>query len=254
MRLAPTLLLLVTIPVLSSAPAEARSKRGPLSGAIEKKFSGTLWALRDLPAYTGMTLGFPWVGPLAEVSASGWKIDATTQTSVSYGSAKTLWWGVRPYEILVVKEVEYDAGNGHYSLALVGVEGSKGHDTKIRITGDPKSLAEIEPALDQLLSDEDPLVTNADWSEEVKRAIRNRVVINGMTKRQAYLVVGEPMEATTRDEGGKKIETWKPRQSNGMRIGYSGGSSGTGYPGELRFEDGKLVGLATGAGGGVSLD
>ncbi len=98
------------------------------------------------------------------------------------------------------------------------------------------------------------LLDKPDWSDEVKAAIRNRQVINGMTKRQAYLVVGEPDSASSREEDGKKIETWKPRQTNGMKMGYATRVEGTGYPGELRFVAGKLEGVATTSSGGVSLD
>jgi hypothetical protein len=39
-----------------------------------------------------------------------------------------------------------------------------------------------------------------------------------------------------------------------MKIGYSAGVTATGWPTELRFEDGILVGIATTSTGGVSLD
>jgi hypothetical protein len=64
----------------------------------------------------------------------------------------------------------------------------------------------------------------------------------------------EPIGSSVLEENGKKVETWNPRQNNGMRIGFGVQIETSGFPVDVRFEDGKLVGVATNASGGVSLD
>lgn len=216
---------------------------------LKAAYPSTVWALKDLPAKTGFTMYAAWIAPIAEVKPSGYTIDASAGTAVTVGSATSTWFGVRPNDQLKLDDVDCD--DGAVIIDLVGTGTSKGHDTKVKLL-DAKTYAEIKPTLDLLISATDPVA--ADWAQEVKTGITNRMLVNGMTKKQAYLVVGEPAGSSTKEEGGKKIEIWNPRQTNGMRIGYGATVSATGYPAEIRFEDGVLVGLATGSGGGVSLD
>jgi hypothetical protein len=80
-------------------------------------------------------------------------------------------------------------------------------------------------------------------------ALKDLPARSGMTMMSSWLA---PVPEVS--PAGFKIETWNPRQNDGMRMGYGAPVTMTGYPGEIRFEGGKLVGLATGSGGGVSLD
>ncbi len=210
-------------------------------------YPGTVWALKDLPAYTGVTMGAPWLGPAVTVDASGWKADTSVGGSTGYASAKLLWHGVRPNDTLTLKEVDID--DDIATLALVGTGKSKGRDTKIKIEG-VKTLAEVKATLDELLATTAPTQANADWPAEIKAAIEKRVVVNGMTKRQAYLVVGEPIFSNVYELQGKKMEMWAVRPGDGTRLGYTTSTEMRNFPPTLNFEDGKLVGVTS----GVSLD
>ena len=214
-------------------------------------YPGVVWALKDLPVNTGLTMGIPWIGPTTTVTPAGFEIEAAAGMQATFGSASSVWFGVRPYDALMFKEVTYD--DAVWTITFNGTADSDGRDTKIKIV-EAVSFSQVKPVLDQLLSATDPILAYPDWSAEVNNAIRKRVLVNGMTKRQAYMVVGEPSGSSTREEDGKKIEVWNPRPNNGMRIGYASSMESTGWPAELRFEDGELVGIATTAGGGVSLD
>ena len=258
MRFLPLLLATLATPVViagvvvgvPSAHAAGLSKadRKAFEDEVKAAYPGTVWALKDLPVTSGFTMGAAWIAPIVEVTAGGFKIEAIGGMSASYGSASSLWWSVRPNDSLTMKEVKFD--DDWAAIAFVGTGASKGRDTKIKIIG-AKTFAEVKAVMDQLVTAISPV--QADWSTAVKDAITKRALVNGMTKRQAYLVVGEPTEATTKDEGGKKVEIWKPRQSGGMRIGYGASVEVTGYPSEVRFVDGVIEGLAS-TGAGVSLD
>lgn len=233
----------------AGGPSKAEQKQ--FEKDVQAAYPGAVWALKDLPVNTGYTMGVTWVGPLCEVTKEGYKIDTTTSMSATYGSAKSVWYSVRPNETLALKESEFD--DGVFAITFIGTGSSKGRDTKIKITG-VTTFAEVKGVMDQLLSTTSPVEANADWAADIKDAISKRHLINGMTKKQAYLVVGEPTGSSSREEGGKKIEIWNARQNNGMKIGYGASVEATGYPAEMRFEDGKLVGVATGSGGGVNLE
>ena len=216
---------------------------------LKAAYSGDVWAMKDLPVNTGFTMYASWISPIAEVDPSGFRIEAQVGVSATVGSAQSVWFGVRPYDTLTFKEA--GCADDGVVIALIGTGDSKGRDTKIKIT-EGNTLAQVKAGLDALVVTSDPI--DPAWSDEIKQAIHNRTLVNGMTKKAAYLVVGEPSGASTKEENGKKIETWNPRQNGGMRIGYGAKTEVTGYPTEIHFEDGLLAGLGTTAGGGVSLE
>ena len=241
----------VSTPAHAGKKAELKAYVAEFTAQVEAAYPSTVWALKDLPVKSGLTMGVPWIGPVAEVTLDGYKIEAKGGMESHGVGASGVWFSVRPYDSLEFKECEFD--DGVWTIVFSGVGDSDGRDTKLRLP-QKSTFAEVKPVLDQLISATDPLDGYADWSPEVKTAIQKRLVINGMNKRQAYFVVGEPTGSSVREEDGQKIETWSPRQTDGIRIGYAAGMSATGYPTELRFEDGVLVGVATTSTGGVSLD
>lgn len=240
------LLLLVTSAFAGGlSKAECKTFVSEVKGA----YAGQAWALKDLPVNTGFTMYAAWISPIAEVGPSSVSVVAKGGIQTTVGSAQSVWFGVRPNDTLTLKEAE--CTDDGVVVAFVGSGASKGRDTKIKLVS-ATTFGEVQAGLATLVTGVDPV--DASWPDSVKTAIHNRTVVNGMTKRQAYLVVGEPTGASTEEGGGKKIEIWKPRQDGGMRIGYGAAVETTGYPTELRFEDGLLVGVGTTAGGGVNLD
>lgn len=209
---------------------------------------GTVWALKDLPVTTGNTMGMPWISALVKVTSSGVEIPTTTVISSSYGGASSVWYGVRANEVLKLESVELE--DGHVEITFVGTGASEGRDTRLQIDG-ATTLADVKSVLDQLVTVTDPV--DPTWPEDVKAAIKKRQVINGMTKRQAYLSVGEPTSATTQDiGGGKSVEMWVPRTNNGLRIGFGASMEMTQYPQFIKFQDGKAFDMPKS--GGVSLE
>jgi hypothetical protein len=207
-------LLAITAAVPSDAEAGRKEKAAEKAyaaafiGELEAAYPDTVWALKDLPVKSGLTMGIPWVGPIAEVSTTGFVIEAVSGVS-SYGvGVDSVWFSVRAYDTLTFKEAEFD--DGRWVIVFSGAGDAKGRDTKLVLQG-AEPFGAFKPILDQLLSSSDPLAGYADWSDDVKRAIRGRVLLNGMNKRQAYFVVGEPTGSSVRDESGTKVETWNPR-------------------------------------------
>ena len=227
----------------------SKAERKTFEADVQAAYPGTIWALKDLPVNTGFTMMAAWISPIAELTPSGFSIQVGAMGQATFGSASSVWYGVRPNDTLHYKEIEFD--DEFLVIAFVGEGTSKGRDTKVKISG-ATTFAQVKPVMDQLLTATSPV--DASWPEDIRQGIANRTLVNGMSKRQAYLVVGEPTEASTSEEGGTKVETWKTRQTCGMRIGYAASVETTGYPQEIRFVDGKLTGIATTTGGGVNLD
>jgi hypothetical protein len=69
-------------------------------------------------------------------------------------------------------------------------------------------------------------------------------VVEGMTKEQAFCVVGEPLSAETKVEDGVSVDIWHPRQENGTKQPYHNMKPyRTAYPASLKFAEGKLVAI-----------
>lgn len=86
------------------------------------------------------------------------------------------------------------------------------------------------------LQDEHP-----EWPSDVRSGIAEHKLVVGMSKDQAFDVVGTPLEIKTDEENGVKVETWSPRQDGGTIGGRNRQKNmRTGFPTLLKFTDGKL--------------
>ena len=86
------------------------------------------------------------------------------------------------------------------------------------------------------LQDEHP-----EWPSDVRSGIAEHKLVVGMTKDQAFDVVGTPLDTKIEEEDGVKVETWSPRQDGGTIGGRSRQKNmRTGFPALLKFTDGKL--------------
>ena len=240
-------LFLISMPALAGSSWDSGTQDS-YKKAVYAAYPGIVWSLKDLPVKSGQAMYGVYISPIAEVRTTGATVDATDGMQAHIGGAVSTWWGVRPYDTLTLKEIKFD--DDFAVITFNGAKDSKGRDTKIKLFG--PDFAAVKPVLDELIVTTDPM--DASWPAEIQTAIRNRAVVNGMSKRQAYFVVGEPSNAQVLDQGGKKVEVWTPRYNDGVRLGYGATIKPSGFPSTLRFEDGKLTGVATTATGGVNLD
>jgi hypothetical protein len=124
-------------------------------------------------------------------------------------------------------------------------EGAKPKNTEIWIRFiQIKNLDDFKKAYDQILSTKPLQDVHTEWTDEVRKAIVARRVVEGMTKAQAFCVVGTPIGIETNEKDGKKTETWFPRQETGAS-GDLGRviSTETGFPVSLLFVDGTLTNI-----------
>jgi hypothetical protein len=153
----------------------------------------------------------------------------------------TIYWGFGPND-----KIQY--GRLYYKGETVELwaEGVKPKDTEIWIRFvQIKTMDDFQKAFDLILSAKPLQDEHADWPEQIRQAIAQRKLVEGMTKAQAFAVVGTPIGLDTSEEGGKKLETWFPRQETGTSGGFGKVlSATTGFPSSLKFVDGVLTAIS----------
>jgi hypothetical protein len=151
----------------------------------------------------------------------------------------TIYWGFGPNDVIRYAKL-YFKGNGVVDLWAEGIK-PKNVEIYIRFVG-IQNREDFKKAFDLILGPKPIQEDHPEWSPEIRKAIADHTVVEGMTKAQAFAVVGTPMRAATNDEAGKKVEIWFPRQETGASGSYGKVvSASTGFPAELRFIDGKLA-------------
>lgn len=251
-------LLALSTPIVAMWPVtEAHAglkgkEKKAFTEALEQRFSGIVYARKDLPSYSGTTGWGPFLEPLVEVRPTGVTIDTSEAVKSGFGFAMSVWWGCHVGDALTYDSVEFDSDK--IKVLFKGGGASAGRELRIAILG-ATTLDQVGAQLDELFSTVPVLDEHPDWPEEIKAAIREGRVEQGMNKRQVYYVVGEPGSVTTQEIDGKKVEIWVPRFNDGIRMGFGVTTVQTGFPTSITFTDGVVTSLIGGKPkGGVSLE
>ncbi len=218
----------------------------------EKLLKGTLYLRIDAPCTQGRQPFGIYLSPLVEVSPKGVNTDADQGASFGWYHASSTVWGVHVNDTVELDETDWDEDT--VEIELTGVGRTDGHDTVVKFV-EIRSVADFEAAFKLTFSTQPLQNEHPDWPENVRQAIADRKLLPGMTKRQAFYVVGTPEQVDKTTEGDKTIETWTLRKQ-GLEIGFF--STNMGDPSspaqKLRFEDGVLVTENVRNGGQLDLD
>jgi hypothetical protein len=172
------------------------------------------------------------VDPFIEISPTGFSWDRLVgqaeQKAQRKGKASGVYFAFRPNDMVRWGKTSFDKDK-----ITVWFQGTRDELKVIFIQ--IETLDDFKKAYDHVfaripLQDEHP-----DWPADVKSAIAERRLIQGMTKQQAACVVGVPLKVETVAEGGVAMEVWYPRQDTADRR-----TPQTGLPATLKFADGKL--------------
>jgi hypothetical protein len=231
--------------LVSLAAAELSSND---RSVVKEMTRGELYLRNNVP--TRYTSGGWGIGAevVTEVSPSGveWEknLQAVHEQQQKKGKRRwsgidTIYWGFGPNDMIRYAKL-YFKGNGVVDLWAEGIK-PKNVEIYIRFVG-IQNREDFKKAFDLILGPKPIQEDHPEWSPEIRKAIADHTVVEGMTKAQAFAVVGTPMRAATNDEAGKKVEIWFPRQETGASGSYGKVvSASTGFPAELRFIDGKLA-------------
>lgn len=224
--------------------------------AAKAYLSGTLYFRIDAPCGTGRHPMGTYKIPLVEVSPDSVNTEGDTGFSAGWYHAQSTYWGVGPNDTVQLDEMSFEDDNS-IEVEVEGVGRTEGNDTVIKFVN-VNSLDDFKKAADRAFAKVPLQDEHSDWSPEIKKAIADRRLMQGMTKRQVFYVTGAPESTREAEENGKKTEIWTMRQNKGMQIGFwtvSTGNPSTGMPKTLRFVDGALTEFETsGSGGQVDLD
>jgi len=231
--------------LVSLAAAELSSND---RSVLKEMTRGELYLRNNVP--TRYTSGGWGIGAevVTEVSPSGVEWEKNLQAAHEQQQKKgkrrwsgidTIYWGFGPNDMIRYAKL-YFKGDGVVDLWAEGIK-PKNVEIYIRFVG-IQNREDFKKAFDLILGPKPIQEDHPEWSPEIRKAIADHTVIEGMTKAQAFAVVGTPMRAATNDEAGKKVEIWFPRQETGASGSYGKVvSASTGFPAELRFSDGKLA-------------
>ena len=172
------------------------------------------------------------VDPLVEVSPAGVRAHSARPDHL----AENVFWRFGPNDPVRYGKLHSD--NGAIEVSVEGLPPNL-HEVKARFVG-IKTLADFQAAFDLTFSRVPLQDEHPEWPPEIRKAIAERRAIPGMTPEQAYCVFGDPVEAEEREEGGRKLETWFPRQAVHQNADPKL-MLPSGFPQSLKFVDGKLT-------------
>ena len=248
--------VLAAVTVLLGSTGGARAElTKPERKEARALLGGTLYLRIDAPCETGRHPFGVYKAPIVEVSPDGVNTEGEVGFTASAFHAQSTYWGVGPNDTVQLDEIEFDGDTAE--VELTGVGATDGKDTVLKFVN-VRTLEDFRKAVDRAFARVPLQEEHSDWPPEVKKAIAERRIEKGMTKRQVFYVMGSPESTRQSEEDGKKVEVWSVRQNRGMEIGFWSLSTKTpssGPPKTLRFVDGKLEDFEASTGGsGLSLD
>jgi hypothetical protein len=203
----------------------------------KKMASGTLYLRIDAPCKSGRRFGYGFkLEPLLEVSPTEHKLLAIPDDS-DKESKNIFWFG--PNDALGQAALSYSG-----DIVTIWMEGLPPKDNEAMIKFvQIKTLGDFKAAFERTFSKVPLQDEHPEWPTEIRKAIAEQRVVEGMTKEQAFCVVGTPSKVTTSQENGVEIESWTPRQNSGNAITWSRKRKGpaTEFPALMKFEGGKLT-------------
>jgi hypothetical protein len=235
MKLRLTIGLAVLVVLLAPLAVRAELSKQERESA-KSMTSGTLYLRLDVPCKYGAG-GFGLsVEPLLEVSPTGYDVERRLRLP-SKKKRESVYWGFFPNDAVRYGKLSFSG-----DTVQLWLEGLPPNDNEVMVDFiHINTMDDFIKAFNQTFSKGPLQDEHQEWPAEVRQAIAQRKVVVGMTKQQAFNVVGTPINVTTADENGVKAETWFPRQEKGTVVTFRRNkSTRTGFPALLKFTDGKL--------------
>lgn len=207
--------------------------------AANRMIAGTLYLRLDVPLKS--VQGVWGIGPKAVLVVSPTGHDTARRLALPMNSKKERM----NWEFFPNYAVRYGKLTFAEDFVDVSIEGVKPHNEEIAILFiDIETLDDFIKAFNQTFSRVPLQDEHPEWPAEVRKAIAVHKVVVGMTKEQAFDVVGTPLDIKTEIVNGVEVETWHPRQDMGQSLrewSDTGDELGaTGFPVLLKFVSGKL--------------
>jgi hypothetical protein len=209
--------------------------------SAKSMIAGTLYLRLDVPCRYGrgrfgISAAIHHLESLLEVSPTGHSTERKAALPGKYKRA-SVFWGLSPND-----PVRYGKLLFKGDTVQVWMEGILPNDSEMLLDFvQIQNLDDFIKAYNQTFSKIPLQDEHPEWSADVRQAVSAHRVILGMTKEQAFDVVGGALNVTLADENGIKMETWSPRQDRStVAAARPGDSTPTGFPALLKFADGRL--------------
>ncbi|HEV2729915.1 MAG TPA: hypothetical protein VGV15_07770 [Terriglobales bacterium] len=222
--------LLASLVVRAEMPKEDRE-------AAKRMTAGTLYLRLDVPLKF-VPGGFGW-GPesVLEVSPTGHDTTRVLSLPIKHPKREKLNFVFYPNYPVRFAKLLFKGDR-----VSVWAEGVSPKEYEIMIDFiQINSLDDFTKAFNQTFSKVPLQEEHPEWPSDVRSAIAEHKLVVGMTKDQAFDVVGTALETKIDEENGVKVETWTPRQDAGtIGVRKQEKNLRTGFPTLLKFTDGKL--------------
>ncbi len=220
---------LITAAILLAAGAAARAQ---LSGADRNEIHDMVYA----PCY--LRIHVPTnnaVEPFLEISPAGYSwnrlVGEAEEKARRHNKPSGVYFAFKPNTVVKWGSLSYDKKNASITVWFQG----KRDELKV-IFAPIDTLDDFKKAFYLVFARMPLEEEHPDWPAEVRSAIAQGRVIQGMTRQQASCVVGVPLKTETANEGGTAVEIWHPLQDTNDRR-----TPKTGLPATLKFTAGKLT-------------
>jgi hypothetical protein len=230
-------LLFVLLTSLAASAELSRQERESAKSMI----AGTLYLRLDAPCRYGrgrfgISAAIHHLESLLEVSPTGHSTERKATLPSKY-KRSSVYWGLSPND-----PVRYGKLLFHGDTVQVWMEGILPNDSEIILDFiQIHNLDDFTKAYNQTFSRVPLQDEHPEWSSEMRQAVAAHKVVLGMTKEQAFDVVGSPLNITSVENNGVKTETWSPRQDRSTVVGAGPGEgTPTGFPALLKFTGGVL--------------
>lgn len=233
-----------TAALFTCPPATAQLSRNDRA-RLEESIRQTVYLRIDLPCVYGKVgVIASWVQPMVYVSPTGVSISLDEGwTGGPIGPKRHMLWGFGPNDPLKYTRMVIGT-DGAVTLYLMGLEPKllkRNLAAAINVVA-CKTPADFRAALDRAFSKVPLQDEHPDWSDAVRRAIGERILVAGMSREQVRCVTGSPIDIEAGEEGGAKIETWHIRQEKGVWAGvFQNKIIKAGAVSRVTFVDGKVI-------------
>lgn len=247
----PPYVVLLMLLLLAMAPAgRAQLSKAELKEA-KKLVAGPLYLRMSIPIRYAASLVFS-VGRrrltldnLAEVSPTGSSLELDGGNLPEALTAKGVLWWFLPND--AVRYGTVTITDGGLAVSAEGT-GPKADEVTVKFVN-VNNLDEFKAAFHRTFSRTPLQDEHPEWPADIRKAIAERGLVEGMTPQQAYCVVGRALQVKASEENGKKLETWLLPQEIGIGLNLNEvnrritkqQANHTGLPESLKFVDAKLV-------------
>ncbi len=217
-------------------------------GELEKMVPTTAYLRIDLPVVHGKQgMIASWVEPMVDVSPAGVTVRDNTGWSGSAwtGTKRALFKGFGPNDAFKFKELKFDDKDGSIDVVFEGLgpkKLKKNKDAAVRIV-QARNAGEFKAALELAFSAAPLQDAHPDWPEEIRKAIAERRVIEGMTAEQVSCVAAKPGTTETLEENGSKAEIWQIAPEKRVLPGRAPVKDA--FASKLKFVDGRLASITS---------